>query len=221
MGSMIEVQKEQLYELVSPRLTDFQQALASNESVSEWDEAETASRAALYHLRHLSQAWSKVLSRQVYHMSMGNLIDLVLTLFLDPVLKAEDITEVASRFVHSLFLDLGRGCAEMFLVDDSEGVAGEDNDGASAHRQHHHQPTASTEHVTQQPRFVLAQKYSSLFDKSQAVGRFMTMGLGEIQRGLEEGVFRSVTARELMHLIPAAFNDSEQRTVLLNALASK
>merc|ERR1719203_1651947 len=88
MGSMIELQKGQLYELVSPRLANFQNALASNESVTEWDDADTALRAALYHLRHLSQAWKLVLSRGVYHMSMGNLADLVFTLFLDPVLKA-------------------------------------------------------------------------------------------------------------------------------------
>jgi len=211
MGSMIELQKGQLYELVSPRLSNFQQALASNESVTEWDDAETALRAALYHLRHLSQAWSKVLSRNVYHMSMGNLVDLVLTLFLDPVLKAEDITEVASRFVHSLFLDLGRGGADLFLVDDGGDDAPSNNN----------QEMLSTENTMLQRRFQVAKIYSTLFSKSQAVGQFMTMRLGEIERGLEEGVFRSVTARELMHLIGAAFGEGEKRTVLLNALASR
>ena len=204
---------------VSPRLTDFQKALASNESVSEWDEADTARRAALYHLRHLSQAWSKVLSRQVYHMSMGNLIDLILSLFFDPIIKAEDISEVASKFVHSLLLDLGRGGAEMFLVDSSQGGAmGGDGDMSA---RHNHQVAASAENDAQQRRFTLTKKYSALFDKSQAVRQFMTMRLTEVERGLEEGVFCSVTAKELMHLIPAAFDHSEQRTVLLNALASK
>ena len=53
------------------RLASFEQALSSNESVTEWDDAKTASRAALYHLRHLSQSWSQVLSREVYHLAIG------------------------------------------------------------------------------------------------------------------------------------------------------
>ena len=71
MGSMLELQKSQLFELISPRLASFEQALSSNESVMEWDDAETALRAALYHLRHLSQSWSQVLARDVYHLAIG------------------------------------------------------------------------------------------------------------------------------------------------------
>ncbi|KAL7517866.1 hypothetical protein ACHAWX_002747 [Stephanocyclus meneghinianus] len=71
MGSMLELQKNQLFELISPRLAAFEQALSSNESVMEWDDAETALRAALYHLRHLSQSWSQVLARDVYHLAIG------------------------------------------------------------------------------------------------------------------------------------------------------
>ena len=40
---------------VSPRLVTFTEALGSNEPVSEWDDAETALKAALHHLQHLSQ----------------------------------------------------------------------------------------------------------------------------------------------------------------------
>lgn len=146
-----------------------------------------------------------MLAREVYHMSMGNLVDLVLTLFLDPVIQADDITEVASRFVHSLFLDLGRAGAEMFLADG--GMSSDDF-------------SFDADNNVQQ-RFKLAKKYSTLFDKSQAVGQFMMMRLDEIQRGLEEGVFQSVKARELKHLIIAAFDESEKRMLLLNSLASK
>lgn len=203
MGSMIEIQKGQLYELVSPRVSSFREALASNESVSEWDDADTALRAALFHLRHLSQSWTHVLARDVYHMSMGNLVDMVLVLFLDPVLKSEAITEAASRFVHSLFFDVVRGAAEFFLV--GGGVQSE---------------ISSTDDM-QERRFQVSKKYSTLFDKTNAVGRFMVMRLDEIQCGLEEGAFRSVTARELSHLITAAFEDSSKRSVLLNELASR
>lgn len=195
-----------MYIVVAPRLASFKEALSSNESVTEWDDADTALRASLYHLRHLSQAWKQVLARDVYHMSMGNLIDLVLTLFLDPVLKAGDITESASRFVHSLFLDAARGSADLFLVDSADSQMMLDG--------------TSTD-FRQQRNFQLAKKYSNLFDKAQAVGQFMCMRLDEIQRGLEEGVFRSVTARELSHLVIAAFDDSIKRATLLSNLASR
>ncbi|KAL7465659.1 hypothetical protein ACHAXS_005977 [Conticribra weissflogii] len=117
MGSMIELQKSQLYELVKCRLENFVTALSSNESVTEWDDAETALRAALYHLRHLSQSWSQVLSRALYHLSMGNLVDTVFTMFLDPVLKASDITDPTSRFVHSLFWMLEEELQICFPLD--------------------------------------------------------------------------------------------------------
>jgi hypothetical protein len=71
MGSMLDVQKDQLFQLITPRIASFKQSLSSNESVSEWDDAETALRAALYHLRHLSQSWSQVLSLEVYHLAIG------------------------------------------------------------------------------------------------------------------------------------------------------
>jgi len=216
MGSMIELQKGQLYELISPRIANFQHALGSNESVVEWDDADTALRAALYHLRHLSQVWRPVLSRGVYRMSMGNLIDLALTLFLDPVLKAEAITEPASRFVHSLFLDAARGAAEMFVVGTTDSAA-----GAESARGMPPADETSNDDDTMGRRFEVATKYAALFDRCQAVGRFMCMRLDEIRRGLEEGVFRSVTARELSHLISAAFDDSDMRRALLNDLANR
>ncbi len=147
-----------------------------------------------------------MLARDVYHMSMGNLIDLVLTLFLDPVLKGGDITESASRFVHSLFLDAARGAADLFLVDSTDSQVMPDGFAVTDSRQ--------------QRNFQVAKKYSNLFDKAQAVGKFMCMRLDEIQRGLEEGVFRSVTARELSHLIVAAFDDSMKRSTLLKDLTT-
>lgn len=205
MGSMIEQQKRQLYELLSPRLENFEPALGSNESVTEWDDAETALRAAMYHLRHLSQAWNQVLSREVYHLSMGNLVDTVFTLFLGPVLKADDITDPASRFVHSLFLDAARGAAEMFSARMS--ISSSNNMSAPVNNM--------------EEQFKVAGKYTTVFNKLQAVGGFMVMRLDDIQRALGEGVFQSVTARELAHLISACFDESEKRTALLNALASK
>mmetsp|Transcript_30414 Transcript_30414/g.58084 ORF Transcript_30414/g.58084 Transcript_30414/m.58084 type:complete len:1179 (-) Transcript_30414:121-3657(-) len=202
MGYMIELQKSQLYELVKPRLENFVPALSSNESVTEWDDAETALRAALYHLKHLSQSWSQVLSREVYHLSMGNLVDTVFTMFLGPVLKASEITDPASRFVHSLYLDAGRGAANLFFL----GPMSTDSTSVLP------MPEEKSSTVS---------KYAVMFNKMQAVGRFMVMRLDDIQRALGEGVFQSVTARELAHLISACFDESEKRSSLLNALASK
>ena len=139
-------------------------------------------------------------------MTMGNLVDLILTLFLDPVLKAKDITEPAGRFVHSLFLDAARGTAEVFLVGTSGNNNANLNDHATNNMERH---------------FQLAKNYSTMFDKLRAVGQFMCMRLDEVQRGLEDGAFRCVTARELSHLLISTFEESVKRNEMLNALASK
>ncbi|KAK1738952.1 centromere/kinetochore protein Zw10 [Skeletonema marinoi] len=193
MGSMIEMQKVQLCELISPRLTtSFTKALGSNESVSEWDDAETALKAAIHHLRHLSQAWKKVLSRNVYHIAMGNLVDTVFVLFLEPVMKAFEISDPASRFVHYLFLEAVKSSSELFRTDDSS----EDAEGL----------------------FKVAATHAVEFEKIKAVGQFMLMRLDDIQRSLEEGKFSCIKAKELSHLVAAAFDESEKRRSLLNSL---
>ena len=216
MGSMIEKQKCQLYELVAPRLLSFQEALTSNESVIEWDDADTALRAALFHMRHLSQSWKLVLARNVYCMAVGNLVDMILILFLDPVLKSDAITEAASRFIHSLFFDAVRGVADFFVIESSEGSTTKQTNSSNETL------SGNDNNNNMQERSIqLTKKYSTLLDKTRAVGNFMAMRLDEIQRGLEEGKFSSVNARELSHLITAAFDDSKKRTILLNDLASR
>jgi centromere/kinetochore protein ZW10 len=213
MGAMIEKQKAQLYELVAPRLVSFQEALTSNESVTEWDDADTALRAALFHLRHLSQSWKLVLARNVYCMAMGNLVDMILILFLDPVLKSDAITEAASRFIHSLFFDAVRGVADFFVIESLEGSMKQTNSS--------NESFSGNDNNMQERSIQLTKKYSTLLAKTRAVGNLMVMRLDEIQRGLEEGAFCSVNARELSHLITAAFDNSEKRSILLNDLASR
>ena len=183
--------------LVSHRLaTSFTNALGSNEAVSEWDDAETALKAALHHLRHLSKAWKKVLSRNVYHITMGNLVDTVFVFFLEPVLKASEISEPASRFVHYLFLEAVKNSVEVFRTDET---VDDDVEGL----------------------FKVATKNAVEFEKLQAVGHFMVMRLDDVQRGLEEGKFGCVKAKELSSLIAAAFDESEKRRSLLNSLTTK
>ena len=172
--------------------TSFTKALSSNESVSEWDDAETALKAAIHHLRHLSQAWKKVLTRNVYNIAMGNLIDTVFVLFLEPVLKAFEISDPASRFTHYLYLEAIKCTEELFHIDEgAEGLS------------------------------KVAAIHAVEFEKLQAIGQFMVMRLDDIQRGLEEGIFRCVKAKELSHLITAAFDESEKRRSLLNSLTPK
>lgn len=166
-------------------------ALGSNESVSEWDDAETALRAALRQLLRISQTWKKVLSRSVYCIAMGNLVDTVFVLFLDPLLKATEISDPASRFVHYLLLEATRSSAELFRTDE-----GNENE---------------------EELFSAAAKYANEFEKMQAIGQFMIMRLDDIQRGLEEGTFRCVKAKELSHLLMATFDESEKRRYLLNS----
>jgi centromere/kinetochore protein ZW10 len=174
-------------------LAAFTTALGSNESVSEFDDAEEALKAALHHLRHLSRAWKKVLSRNVYHIAMGNLVDTIFVLFLEPVLKASEISDPASRFVHYLFLEAVKSSVEVFRTDDN---------------------CVENEEVL----LKVAAKHAVEFEKVQAVGQFMLMRLDDVQRGLEEGKFRCVKAKELSHLIAATFDESEKRRSLLNSL---
>ena len=134
---------------------------------------------------------------------LGNLVDTIFTLLLDPILSAEAITDASSRFVHSLFLDAARGSAEVFLVGDSAVI------------------NPATNPVETSQQIEVATNYCVLFGKLQCIGQFMVMRLDDITRGLEEGVFRSVTGKELTHLITAAYDESAKRNALLKALASK
>jgi len=106
MLDMIQRQKKQLALVVGERVQSLQQALRSNEAVTEWTEAETGVRAAHYHLHHLSQAWKPILSRDVYARSMGSLVDTFFALLLDPVVTASEISVAATHFVSSLFRDV-------------------------------------------------------------------------------------------------------------------
>jgi centromere/kinetochore protein ZW10 len=124
-------------------------------------------------------------------------------LLLEPILTANAITDAASRFVHSLFLDAARGSAEMFLIGKSTTLSPSIT------------PAQASQHIE------IAVKYSMLFDKLQCIGQFMVMRLDDITRGLEEGVFRCITGKELSHLITATFDESAKRNALLKALASK
>jgi centromere/kinetochore protein ZW10 len=126
----------------------------------------------------------------------GNLVDTILTLLLDPIMSSEAITDAASRFVHSLFLDAVKNCAEVFLVGKTaSGDIGKQID--------------------------VADKYSMLIKKVHCIGQFMAMRLDDINRGLEEGLFRTVTGKELSHLIIATYDESAKRNALLKYLTSK
>lgn len=117
MGDMLERQKAQLWEVVGSRITLLGDSLRSNESLLEWSEAETALKAGLYHLRHLSQAWKPILSREVYGRSMGYLGDTLFTMFSDQVMKATAISESASQFLSALFRSAMQGVCDILNQD--------------------------------------------------------------------------------------------------------
>lgn len=113
MGDMLEEQRDQLWELVGARVKLLGQALQSNESLMEWNDAETALKAGLHHLKHLSQGWKPVLSHEVYNSSIGFLVDTMFGLFLDQILSATDITESACHFLSSLTSSAMQGVLPM------------------------------------------------------------------------------------------------------------
>ena len=191
---MIQKQKDQIIEIVNPRLSYFQESIKSNESVVEWTDAETALTAGLYHLRHLAQVWKPVLSHDVYGRSMGNLVDTLFSLYLDQVLKATDISEPACHFLSSLFKDAMRGVIELFL------------------------PSTTTTSVDAKKD---AARFCSLWERLVAIGSFMDMSLADTRMALSDGIFRSMTGTELSRLIMAVFSKSEARQKLLDILSSK
>jgi centromere/kinetochore protein ZW10 len=109
MGEMLERQQGQLWEVVGSRITFLGKSLRSNETVAEWTEAETAVKAGLYHLRHLSQAWRPILSHEVFVRSIAHLADVIFAMLVDQVLKAMAVSVPASQFVGALFNTTIRG----------------------------------------------------------------------------------------------------------------
>jgi centromere/kinetochore protein ZW10 len=200
MNDMIQFQTFQISEIVSPRLTYLCEALGSNEGVVEWSDAETAVTAALYHLRHLSQAWKSMLSHDLYVVTIGSIVDALFGLFLEKVLTSNVISVPACHFVSGLFQNMLRGVSELF--------------GSS--------PTDPTPTSTSAPGegSVEAAQFCTLHHKFSAVGKFMDMSLADINMGLSEGVFRSVTGAELSKLVCAIFEDTEARKRLLRLLES-
>ena len=203
MVDTIERQKGQLADIVQSRISILREALRSNEGVVEWTDAETALTAGTYHLGHLSNAWRSILSRDVYGRAMGNLVDTVLSLFLDQVMTARDISEPASHFVGALFRDALRRMADLFSHYSGSFGSG---DGMGA--------TPNPEGDT-----VVARRFCSLWGRFVAVGKFMDMTLLDINTALSTGVFQDVTGSELTRLIKAAFDDSDRRMEVLKALA--
>jgi hypothetical protein len=113
MSDMLERQKGQLWEIVGTRITLLSESLRSNESLAEWSEAETALKAGLYHLSHLSQAWKPILSQEVFGRSMGYLCDTIFTMYTDQVMKGTAISEPACQFVSVLFRTAMTGVSDI------------------------------------------------------------------------------------------------------------
>jgi hypothetical protein len=103
LSDMLSVQKHQIQELVRGRITIFHVALKSNEYLSEWSDAEMAFEAGIYHIRHVIQNWKPpILSNDIFNRAIGYLVDGLLTLFLEEIEQATDISATACPFLHSL-----------------------------------------------------------------------------------------------------------------------
>ena len=119
MSDMLDLQAKQIVELVGERIAYLGQSLRSDEIVAEWSEAENATNAGLYHLRHLTQAWKPVLSYDVLNRSVGYLADVLFTLLLDQVSQATDISANACQFVGTQFEKVINGVDELTDSDKS------------------------------------------------------------------------------------------------------
>lgn len=89
-----------------------------NQSGVAWSEAETAVRGSQHHLNLIARAWRGNLPKDVYARAMGSLVDVLLCLFLRPVLQADDISEAASQFIGSLYRSVQLHCADLFDRND-------------------------------------------------------------------------------------------------------
>jgi hypothetical protein len=191
MANMIRYQMNQLADLVCPRITYMKDMLRENEGVVEWTEAETALKAGLHHLRHLSKAWWNVLSYEIYSRSMGTLVDTLFSFYLEEVMKAKDISEPASQFLNALFTYAINGAAEIFAI----------NEGFDESVQE-------------------ATKHCKMWKKFHAIGEFMNMSIADINVKLSEGTFRGVSSSELSRLVCAVYEDTERRRKLLKLLTN-
>ena len=186
LSDMLAVQKNQVQELVLDRITIFHVALKSNEYLSEWSDAEMALQAGIYHIRHLVQNWKPpILAHDIFHRVIGYLVDVLLTMFLEEIEKATDISAAACPFLHSLL-------------------------------------TNALEELDRVWEVCLNKKqYSRVWDRCQVFSLFMNMSIIDIQNSLSSGLFRSVTASELSHLITSCFDDTPKRRSLLQLISSQ
>jgi centromere/kinetochore protein ZW10 len=115
LGDMLDVQANVLVEIVGGRIGYLGAALQSHESLLEWSEAETASAAGVYHLRHLAQAWRPILSRRIFGQTMGHLADVILNLFWKQVVQSASLmTPNARHFLVGLFRQMSHDLKELF-----------------------------------------------------------------------------------------------------------
>lgn len=191
MGDMLDLQAKQIVEIVGQRIPLFGAALACDEIMAEWSDADQALDAGLYHLRHLHQAWLSILSDDILTRSMWYLSDVVFTLLLDQVMSANDISTTACQFVSTLFEKATYQIKELIVPEDTATNA--------------------------QPQHNKTNK-SRVYDRFYVVGQLMDMTLSDIQVGLSRGVFKNITGKELTGLIVATFDESPKRRNVINLL---
>ena len=212
MGDMIQSQRSQLAEIAASRTVHLSESLHSDENMVEWADSETGLSAGLYHLRYLSRSWEHVLSRDCYGRSMGSLSDSLLLSFLDPVMNATDISEPACQFVVALFCNASKGVAGLF--DQSW----ENRGGGVVENEVEEEGSAAMMRGCEKE----AARFCGVWDKFDAVRRFMDMSSEDVKAALlSGGTFRSLTATELSGLVVAVFQDSERRADILHLLSSE
>lgn len=120
MGGMLNRESHALFDIVGRNISLLGEALQSNESLSEWVDADMAMSKGLSHVKRVSQVWRPILARDVFVRSVGFLMDSLFGLYLEQVFKANDISAAACHFVSSVFRAGMQGCLET-LGDDTGG----------------------------------------------------------------------------------------------------
>ena len=179
-------------------------ATAAAAAAARGSPPEAAVAACLHHLHHLANLWQPVLSRRVYRLCMGRLLEHATTPLLKAVLGARDIAESATHRIHAALGDLGRA-KDALLGPDGDPVRIAVGDEAGA---------ASS-----------AAGASDCCDSEEGLGAWwlrlctvrdlMVWRLDEINEHLAQGTFRHLSAEELCRLLEALFEDSPklQRTL--------
>ena len=190
MSHMIQLQCQQITELVGERITLFGYALKSNEIVVEWSDATETAYNA--GLYHLRHIYQNWVPPILSHDVFNRVIGHLIDVFFTLYLdQIAKATDISAVACPFLHTFFQKAIYDLDLL-------------------------WQTCPNTNQSK----QYYSRVWDKFVVIGQFMNMSMSDIQQGLSNGLFRTVTGPELTKLITSCFDDTPKRRALLHLISS-